>query len=124
MAQRALGGQGQKAILLVEDDDLVRPLAERILTRAGYHVLTAVNGKEALLVYKREEGHIALVILDLNMPVMGGKQCLAELLKIDPGAKVIISTGASDEDELRETVKPYAKGVVSKPYGSGSCFKR
>ena len=75
MTGSALAGQGKKSILLVDDDDLVRDLGERILKRAGYHVLTAANGKEALQVYKREQGKVALVILDLNMPEMGGKQC-------------------------------------------------
>lgn len=116
MTGSALAGQGKKSILLVDDDDLVRDLGDRILKRAGYHVLLAANGKQALQVYKSEQGNIALVILDLNMPEMGGKQCLAELLKFDPGARVIMSTGASADDELKEAVKRLAKGVVSKPY--------
>ncbi len=116
MTESALALDDKKTILLVDDDDLVRHLAERILKRAGYDVLTAANGKEAVQVYKRGQGNIALVILDLNMPEMGGKECLAELIKLDPGARVIISTGASADDELREAVIPYAKGVVSKPY--------
>lgn len=112
----ARAGDGKKTILLVDDDDHVRDLGERILKRAGYEVLTAGNGKEALQLYKRERGAIALVILDLVMPEMGGKECLDELLKIDPEAKVIISTGASGDDDLVEVVKSDAKGLVNKPY--------
>ena len=112
----ARAGDGKKTILLVDDDDHVRDLGERILKRAGYEVLTAGNGKEALQLYKREGGAIALVILDLVMPEMGGKECLDELLKIDPEAKVIISTGASGDDDLVEVVKCDAKGLVNKPY--------
>jgi two-component system, cell cycle sensor histidine kinase and response regulator CckA len=106
----------KQTILLVDDDDPVRDLAARILKRAGYDILTAVNGKEALKIYTKEHGTIALVILDLIMPEMGGKECLGELLKIDPAAKVIISTGASADDELKEAVKPYAMALVNKPY--------
>ena len=106
----------KQTILLVDDDDHVRDLGARILKRAGYDILTAVNGKEALQVYTKEHGTIALVILDLIMPEMGGKECLGELLKIDPEAKVVISTGASANDEVKEAVKPYAKGFVNKPY--------
>jgi DNA-binding NtrC family response regulator len=109
-------GKCKKTILMVDDDDHVRDLGARILKRAGYDILTAVNGKEALEVYKRAQEKIALMILDLIMPEMGGKECLGELLKIDPEAKVIISTGASADDELKEAVKPYAKGLVNKPY--------
>ncbi len=106
----------KQTILLVDDDDHVRDLGVRILERAGYDILTAVNGKEALQVYKKEHDTIALVILDLIMPEMGGKECLGELLKFDPEAKVIISTGASADDELKKAVKPYARGLVNKPY--------
>ncbi len=50
------------------------------------------------------------------MPQMGGKECLQELLKINPSVNVVISTGASADDELKEAVKKHTKGVVSKPY--------
>jgi DNA-binding NtrC family response regulator len=109
-------GGGKKTILLVDDDDHVRDLAERILKRAGYDVRTAANGQEALQVYNRESGNIVLVILDLIMPQMGGKECLQELLKINAQARVLISTGASAADEVEEAVKPYAQGCVNKPY--------
>jgi len=116
MIATAIALATKQTILLVDDDDNVRGLGARILKRAGYDVLTAVNGKEALQVYTKEHDTIALVILDLIMPEMGGKQCLGEILKIDPEAKVIISTGASADDELKEAVKPSAKGLVNKPY--------
>jgi two-component system, cell cycle sensor histidine kinase and response regulator CckA len=106
----------QQTILLVDDDDNVRDFGERILKRAGYDILTAANGKEALKIYTKEHDNIALVILDLIMPEMGGKECLGELLKIDPETKVIISTGASVDDEVKEAVKPCTKGLVDKPY--------
>ncbi len=54
------------------------------LSKAGYTVLTAANGIEALALYTEEGRQIDLVILDLSMPKMGGKDCLKELLKIDP----------------------------------------
>jgi two-component system cell cycle sensor histidine kinase/response regulator CckA len=116
MIATAVASVTKQTILLVDDDDPVRDLAARILERAGYDVLNAVNGKEALKIYAKEHGTIALVILDLIMPEMGGKECLGELLKFDPEAKVIISTGASADDELKDAVKPYAKGLVNKPY--------
>ena len=112
----ALVADCTKTILLVDDDDLVRALGERILKQAGYDVLTAGDGTEALEIYEREQGKIALVILDLVMPKMGGKECLDELLKIDPLARVIISSGASADEELKEEVKSRVRGLVDKPY--------
>ncbi len=82
-------GRLKQTILLVDDDDHVRDLGVRILKRAGYDILTAVNGKEALQVYTKEHDTIALVILDLIMPEMGGKECLGELLKIDPAGECL-----------------------------------
>ncbi len=116
MKETGSAGGGKKTILLVDDDDNVRDLAERILKRAGYDVLAAANGQEALQVYNRESGNIVLVILDLIMPQMGGKECLQELLKINAQTRVLISTGASAADEVEEAVKPYAQGFVNKPY--------
>ncbi len=79
---------GTETILLVDDEEFVRDLAERILGKAGYTVLTASNGREALEMFRKQKQEISLVILDLIMPEMGGKQCLWELMKINPDLKV------------------------------------
>jgi len=89
----------------------------RILTRAGYTVMTACDGKEAVDSYRREPGKISLVILDLMMPKMGGQKCLEEILRIDPKAKVLIATGVSLDDERTELATKFgAKGSIHKPY--------
>ncbi|MGO9572189.1 MAG: PAS domain S-box protein, partial [Desulfomonilaceae bacterium] len=107
---------GSETILLVDDEQLIRDLGERILTRSGYSVLTAPNGREALEVYRTSQKDISLVILDLIMPDMGGKQCLEEILKIDPQAKVLIASGYSANGPTREALTAGAKGFVNKPY--------
>jgi DNA-binding NarL/FixJ family response regulator len=63
------------------------------------------------------KGHISLVILDILMPRMDGKECLEELLRINPTVKVIISSGVGQEDLIQDVVKLGAKGAVNKPYG-------
>jgi two-component system, cell cycle sensor histidine kinase and response regulator CckA len=103
-------------ILLVDDEEYVRDLGKRILERSGYTVITATNGKEALNIYAREQSKIALVVLDLIMPEMEGKQCLDKLLTIDPQVKVIISSGHSLDAEERKRLGAYIKGFVNKPY--------
>ncbi|MBI4965772.1 MAG: PAS domain S-box protein [Desulfomonile tiedjei] len=108
--------QGTETILLVDDEDLVRELGERILTRSGYKVLMAENGAEALEVFTRNQSEIGLVILDLVMPGLGGKQCLAEMLKIDPSVKVLIASGYTAGDLRTEAVDLGARGFVGKPY--------
>ena len=107
---------GTETVLLVDDEDLVRDLGARILSKAGYQVLTATNGKEALDLFEKERRQLSLVILDLIMPVMGGKECLKELLKIDPQMKVLIASGFSADASTDETLGLGAKAFVSKPF--------
>ena len=84
---------GSETILIVDDEDLIRDLGSKILTKAGYKVISASSGKEALEIYQLRGGEIALVILDLIMPEMGGAQCLETLLIIDPSVKLVIASG-------------------------------
>ena len=107
---------GTETILLVDDEDFVRDLAEKLLTRAGYTVLTASSGPAALDLYLREGERISLVILDLIMPEMGGEKCLEEILGLNPDAKIIISSGAAVEGKKKETIESGARGFVSKPF--------
>jgi len=109
--------RGTETILLVDDEEMVRDLGIRILERSGYKVLTARNGKEALEVYSREQERIGLVILDLIMPEMGGERCLEELLRIDPKARIVVSTGYASSDETTRTrIEALASGFVAKPF--------
>jgi signal transduction histidine kinase/ActR/RegA family two-component response regulator len=107
---------GTETILLVDDEEGVRDLGKRILERSGYTVLTAANGREGLDTYGERKREISLVILDLIMPEMGGKQCLNELLKIDPKVKILIASGYSADGEAEETLETNAQGFIAKPY--------
>jgi DNA-binding response OmpR family regulator len=107
---------GNETILLVEDWEMVRELGVIILEKFGYTVLSACDGQEALEVYEKEQGNISLVILDIIMPRMDGKECLVELLRINPTVKVIISSGVGYYDLINEVVEIGAKGAVNKPY--------
>ena len=80
---------GNETILLVDDEEALRDLGTTLLTRFGYEVVTANDGKEALEIYQREKGRIALILLDLIMPEMDGKQCLGEILRVNPNARVV-----------------------------------
>jgi two-component system, cell cycle sensor histidine kinase and response regulator CckA len=122
MEKTMLSG-GTEKILLVDDEAFVRDLGQKCLTRAGYSVLPAGGGPEALEIYAKEGDQIALVILDLFMPEMGGDQCLDEILAINPRAKVIISSGASIDRKKKETLESEAKGFVSKPFRLSEMLK-
>ncbi len=107
---------GGETILLVDDEDGVRNLAARLFSKFGYSVLTAENGKEALEVFSAMREQIDLIVLDLIMPVMGGRDCLRELLKIAPTARVIIASGYAADGHINHAIKDGAKAFVRKPY--------
>ncbi len=107
---------GSETLLLVDDEDLIRDLGARTLTRAGYKVFVASNGKEALEMYQAHRDEIALVLLDLIMPEMGGEQCLKGLLSLNPSVKVVIASGYSAGGPTEDALTDGAKGFVNKPY--------
>ena len=115
---------GMETVLLVDDEQPIRDLGKRILERGGYTVLTGSNGKEAIDIYKRDQKHISLVILDMIMPEMGGKQCIEELLQYDPGAKVLVASGFGLDPESKEHIKSWTQGFVSKPYRHRELLKQ
>jgi DNA-binding NtrC family response regulator len=107
---------GVGTILLVDDEEYVRSLGQRILEKSGYCVITADNGREAVAIYRYRKDEISLVILDLIMPLMDGRQCLREILKINPEAKVLVASGFSPDGGTQRTLEDGAKGFVGKPY--------
>jgi PAS domain S-box-containing protein len=86
---------GSETILLAEDEEAIRGLAERVLTDYGYSVLAAKNGEEAFELFRRNQGKIALALLDVVMPRMGGKEAYEEMRKQSPNLKVIFMSGYS-----------------------------
>jgi PAS domain S-box-containing protein len=107
---------GTETVLLVDDEEAVRELGSRILKRNGYTVLTAADGEEALDLYTRQENGIALVILDLIMPTMGGIDCLKRILQINPRERTLIASGYSGDTSIKECLNLGARGFVSKPF--------
>ena len=113
---RQMPAFGTETILLVDDEKPIRKLGEEMLRTAGYTVLTATNGREALEIYRSSRERIALVLLDLMMPEMGGKQCLEELFKINKSVKVVVASGYSANGPTKDALASGAKGFVDKPF--------
>ena len=107
---------GTETLLLVDDEDGVRILGSEMLALAGYAVLTAANGPEALKVYEQHKDSVALVILDLVMPEMSGRKCLEHLLAINPRVKVLIASGYSANGSTKDALESGAIGFISKPF--------
>jgi len=93
-SQGAVRG-GSETILLAEDNESVRNLTEQTLISCGYKVLTACDGEEAVDIFRRRRKEIAMAVLDVVMPRMGGKRAYEEMEKISPGLKVLYLSGYS-----------------------------
>ncbi len=107
---------GNETILLVDDEDFLRDLGQRMLTKFGYRVLTAPDGETAVQIFRKQSTQISLVILDLIMPGIGGKNCLDLILKQDPSARVIIASGYSVDGPAKKELESKTKGFISKPF--------
>jgi DNA-binding NtrC family response regulator len=105
----------KETVLVVDDEDVVRNLSERVLNQYGYYVVTAVDGQQGLDLYTEQKKDIDLVLLDMSMPNMSGKKVLEKMIQIDPEVRVIISSGYSRQDICEETLSQ-SKEFIHKPY--------
>jgi signal transduction histidine kinase/CheY-like chemotaxis protein len=108
-------GRGNETILWVDDEAAMLELMRDNLEERGYVVLTADSGEKALELFRKHRGGVDLVILDLGMPGMGGRECLEKLLEIDAGTRVIITTGFGTRSEEQEMTRAGARGFLAKP---------
>jgi len=90
-AQPLLHGKG--TILVVDDEEFIRGILKNMLEKLGYGVILASNGKEALDIYTVQKDHIDLVILDLIMPVMNGRETYEQLIRMNKDIKILIASG-------------------------------
>lgn len=107
--------RGSETILLVDDEEMIRELGRAILERQGYRVLQADDGISALDAFQRHAGEIDLVILDLTMPNLSGRETFRRLRELDPNVGVLLSSGYST-DEFEPGELDGILGFVPKPY--------
>ena len=102
-----------KKILVVDDEITIRNLLKEFLSRKGYDVYTAPDGRAAIAKVKETRPHI--VLLDIMMPGMGGIETLKEIRKIDSRVGVIMVTGISDEELGKRAIALGACDYITKP---------
>jgi len=107
---------GSETILVVDDEEIVRELASEILSSYGYRVMLAKDGAEAIHIYKAFGHNIDLVLLDMVMPRMSGKEAYAKLKKISPGIKILLCSGYSSHNQEVEMLRENGLPFISKPY--------
>lgn len=107
---------GSETILLVDDEEIIRGLCSSVLSRHGYRVLPAVDGRDALQIYAQREREIDLVVLDLSMPNLSGLETLERLRAFRPDVRVILSSGYSLDPAHDMLRQPCVAGFIAKPY--------
>lgn len=112
--------KGTETILLVEDEDGVRGLTSRILQSSGYRVLDAANGHDALKRIEEYQGPIHLVITDVVMPAMGGRQLVEKLRDRLPTVKVLFMSGYTEDAVLRRGIQESESDFIQKPFTADS----
>jgi CheY-like chemotaxis protein len=103
-------------ILLVDDEEMILEVGQKLLEAMGYQVLVAKDGKEAIRVHGEYGGNIDIVVLDMLMPNMGGRETFDRIKERNPEIKVLLSSGLSVDGEPREILKRGCNGFIQKPY--------
>jgi len=116
--------RGTETVLLVDDENIIIDVGKDILKTMGYKVLLARGGEEALIVYKKNQDKIDMVILDMIMPDMGGGETYDKLKEINPDIKVLLSSGYSIDGQANEILERGCDGFIQKPYKTGELSKK
>lgn len=111
-AKQAMSG----LVLLVDDEKMVRDLCQTMLHRLGFNTITAADGEEALECFKRHAGEIACIVLDLTMPRLDGAATFERIQQIQPGAKVILCSGYTQQEAMKLFPCSGLAGFIQKPY--------
>jgi DNA-binding NtrC family response regulator len=107
---------GNELILVVDDEEVVRRLTKDALESYGYNVLLAKDGCEAIEVFKKYDANIGLVIIDMIMPKMGGRETFLKLKELNPRVKALLSTGYGRNGEAHEILSRGVLGFIQKPF--------
>jgi CheY-like chemotaxis protein len=109
--------EGEKELILIIDDEaLIVTLAKRMLTDAGYRVVTAAEPFQALEIFKQLHEQVDLVILDFTLPIMDGSEVFEELRKIRSNVAVMLSSGFAEQEKVRTMLTQGLRGFLPKPY--------
>ncbi len=110
------GRSGSGVVMVVDDEETVRTVARLALEKAGFRVLTASDGKDAIEVFRREGGRIDLILLDLTMPHLNGEETFRELRRMKPDVRVVLSSGYNEMDTINKFAGKGLAGFIQKPY--------
>ncbi|MFO1041254.1 MAG: PAS domain S-box protein [Planctomycetaceae bacterium] len=111
-------------VLLVEDETIVRSFTKTVLERHGFHVLEANDGTPALQIARNYPGPIQLLVTDIEMPEMGGRQLADLLAAMRPEMKVLYMSGYTDNESLQSALNSSRECFISKPFAAASLIQK
>jgi CheY-like chemotaxis protein len=114
---------GSETILLAEDDEAVRRLARKILERAGYTVIEAKDGEEAVARFREHADRVELLLLDVVMPGLGGQDVMERAAEIRPGVPVVFASGYSENAVHTNVVLRARIRLIQKPFGHDALLR-
>jgi signal transduction histidine kinase/ActR/RegA family two-component response regulator len=115
LSEEVSKGHG-KTVMIVDDEEFVLKTLTELMTEIGYNVAAVSSGKKAIELLSEDPDRFDVVLLDLSMPEMDGKECFIKLQKIDPGIKVILTTGFSKDGRVQELLDLGVRDFLQKPF--------
>ncbi len=115
-AEDGAAARGKETIMIVDDEADIRNLFRILLSERGYTVIEAADGAEAVEKFKRGNGSVDLVLIDLIMPKLGGRETYLKLREIDPTIKAFFATGYGVDEKTEELLSTGVLGIIKKPY--------
>jgi CheY-like chemotaxis protein len=106
----------KELILIIDDEALIVAIAKRMLTDAGYRVVTSSEPFQALEIFKQLKDEVDLVILDFTLPIMDGSEVFDALREIKPQVAVMLSSGFAEQEKVRAMLSQGLRGFLPKPY--------
>lgn len=112
--------RGHETVLLVEDEEIVRELSRHILEANGYRVLSAANGEDGLRTFKEFQGNIDLLITDVVMPEMSGRELATNISRLKPETRILFMSGYTDDAIVRHGILEERMSFIQKPFSPDS----
>lgn len=108
--------RGQETILIIDDEEMIVDVGRQMLEALGYIVLTAAGGREGIDIFQRNAKSVDLVILDMIMPDLSGRETFEALRRRNPAVNVLLSSGYSLDSQAKDLMAEGCKGFIQKPF--------
>ncbi len=107
---------GRRKVLVIDDEDTIRRVFVKFLESAGWETIQARDGREGLEMFEHKRDRIAFVVLDVEMPILSGGRTMEGLQSLDPGVRILLSSGYTEDARIKEIITRGARTFLPKPF--------